>query len=553
MSMVEDLNKEYFFDEEKRVWGRKNGPSFHYSDGDSTENQIRDILKTVSDKSVASDELKGKQISWPTTYYFSGSRSNLLRPFEKTLFKGARVLELGCGMGAITRYLGETAEEVWAVEGSERRGGIAAMRCEDLENVHVLIDDIMSLPESLGKFDVVTLIGVLEYARRYGGKDAENEILRKAASFLKPDGRLILAIENKLGLKYLAGVPEDHLGMRWVGLTNGYFENDVRTWSRKEILEKLRNAGFGKVEQFIALPDYKLPVTILTPLGLEQPEEKFNLGAIFSNSRRPFEEAARFNMGEAWKSIIQAGLVRDMSDSLCFVAQMREGENFEQGALMHHYGGSFAFADKYAKEIRLEKVDDKIVSKRRKLGKNREGGKEGVTQKLQDEPYYPGPILSDEIRQIVMRPNWSMEEIYQAFMPWILGLKKNMNAEGNCPGEFLDYMPFNLVYENGKWTPFDQEWISAEPIPFLHLIYRGLRHTFSRIWPMAQSSRHEMKTFNDIFNEFVKFLHLPPEWPTSPDYWRWQEQKFMNSIDPNTHHRMNNDFMLPYMNTRPRG
>ncbi len=57
-------------------------------------------------------------------------------------------------------------------------------------------------------FDVVTLIGVLEYARVYGGPGGEVKLLQQARSYLKPDGLLVLAMENQLGLKYFAGIPE---------------------------------------------------------------------------------------------------------------------------------------------------------------------------------------------------------------------------------------------------------------------------------------------------------------------------------------------------------
>jgi 16S rRNA A1518/A1519 N6-dimethyltransferase RsmA/KsgA/DIM1 with predicted DNA glycosylase/AP lyase activity len=63
----------------------------------------------------------------------------------------------------MTRYLGETGATVIAVEGSLRRAEIAAERCRDLRNVSVYCDNLIQF-EAEGHFDIVTLIGVLEYA-----------------------------------------------------------------------------------------------------------------------------------------------------------------------------------------------------------------------------------------------------------------------------------------------------------------------------------------------------------------------------------------------------
>ncbi len=44
-----------------------------------------------------------------------------------------------------------------------------------------------------------------------GGKSIFRLFIEKAASFLKPDGVLIGAIENRIGFKYWNGAPEDHI------------------------------------------------------------------------------------------------------------------------------------------------------------------------------------------------------------------------------------------------------------------------------------------------------------------------------------------------------
>ena len=63
------------------------------------------------------------------------------------------------------------------------------------------------------KYDYITLIGVLEYAAYYtDAKQPFESFLKRISSYLKEDGKLLIAIENKFGLKYWAGTREDHTG-----------------------------------------------------------------------------------------------------------------------------------------------------------------------------------------------------------------------------------------------------------------------------------------------------------------------------------------------------
>ena len=91
----------------------------------------------------------------------------------------------------------------------------------------------MTFPE---KFDYVVVNGVLEYAMSFTeGKTPYETFLQRMGAYLKPEGRLLIAIENRLGLKYFAGAPEDHTDLHFFGI-NGYPGNQsVRTFSKNEL------------------------------------------------------------------------------------------------------------------------------------------------------------------------------------------------------------------------------------------------------------------------------------------------------------------------------
>lgn len=67
-----------------------------------------------------------------------------------TLLGGHRILELGCGTGAWTEVLAETAESVLATDASEAMLDLARMHGEDLDNVDYRLVDALALPDDLG-------------------------------------------------------------------------------------------------------------------------------------------------------------------------------------------------------------------------------------------------------------------------------------------------------------------------------------------------------------------------------------------------------------------
>ena len=70
----------------------------------------------------------------------------------------------------------------------------------------------------------------------------------------------MIAIENRLGLKYWAGATEDHTGLYFEGL-EGYPTTDyVRTFSKPELEALLRQSGYGL--DYYPYPDYKFPERI---------------------------------------------------------------------------------------------------------------------------------------------------------------------------------------------------------------------------------------------------------------------------------------------------
>jgi SAM-dependent methyltransferase len=228
-----------------------------YSDGD-IENEILEIYK---DKQDITDVL-GKDNRWPILYHLSPLRKNLLDwyPFEKD----GDLLEVGAGCGALTELFCAKVRKVVASELSKRRAEIISHRCYYFPNLEIFVGNIMDLNFPNG-FDYLTLIGVLEYAGLFmDTKQPYLDFLVGVRKNLKPEGILIVAIENKFGLKYWAGFREDHTGRLFDSLEGYPHGSKIVTFSKEELTNLLQEAGFTKLEYYYPIPDYKIPELIFS-------------------------------------------------------------------------------------------------------------------------------------------------------------------------------------------------------------------------------------------------------------------------------------------------
>jgi len=228
-----------------------------YSDGE-IEDDILDIVKSNTDfsKILASDK------RWPVLYHLSPLRRNLLEWYNPD--KEDRLLEIGAGCGALTGLFCEKVKEVVAVELSKRRAEIIAARNRDKSNLEIIVGNLNDISFDK-KFDIITLIGVLEYSGKYTNTDNPYcDFLIQIKKLLKPEGTLIVAIENKFGLKYWAGAKEDHNGRYFDSIENYLNDDSIRTFGNSELKDLLNQSGFENVKFYYPMPDYKLPTQVFS-------------------------------------------------------------------------------------------------------------------------------------------------------------------------------------------------------------------------------------------------------------------------------------------------
>src|SRR5690606_20406331 len=142
------------------------------------------------------------------------------------------------------------------------RARVARARSRDLPSVEVFVGTIEDVPRE-AVYDVVVVVGVLEYVGQgAAAPEPYAAFLRRCHDLLVDGGTLVLAIENPLGVKYLAGAVEDHTNRPFDSLEGYLLESPARTFTRRTLDAMLRTAGLAP-SFYSAFPDYKLPRVVM--------------------------------------------------------------------------------------------------------------------------------------------------------------------------------------------------------------------------------------------------------------------------------------------------
>ena len=280
-----------------------------YSDGD-IEKEILKIVRTQGSYENMD------QVPFPVLYHLSRVRENILNwyPFRKD----AACLEIGSGCGAISGLLCERMKKVVSVELSKQRADINMARHERLPNLEIWVGNLNDMVFG-EKFDYIVLNGVFEYAPGFTEGDQPCEtFLSNIRRLLKPDGVLLIAIENRFGLKYFAGAPEDHTNGYFDGIA-GYPENhSVRTFSKGEWERLMEACGFSYHRFYYPYPDYKFPREVFTDESLK--EQKYGLPTWNFTKYR----MALFREGQVAETIQQDGQMDYFANS--FLIEMSRNQ-----------------------------------------------------------------------------------------------------------------------------------------------------------------------------------------------------------------------------------
>jgi SAM-dependent methyltransferase len=477
--------------------------SLHPVDG--TEQRLLDIVEAAADLSSTSDELAGSAQTWPERYHLSHDRANVLRPMRWQ--PGFRVLEIGAECGAITRYLGEVCDLVDAVEPVPARARVARARTRDLPGVEVFVGDLFDVPEG-NVYDIIVLVGVLEYVGS-GSSDLApyRQFLRRAASLLNEDGALLVAIENRIGVKYLSGAPEDHSNRPFDSL-EGYPNGSLaRTFSRSELDALVRETALTP-RVFGAFPDYKLTRIVMSDELLQiDPSLAYRIPH-FPSPDWGGEVERVANEGAVWRTMIEAGLGPETANSFVILASRQPGNLWPEEQLAAYY--STARRAGYASETRVVDEDGAIVFDRRALSQSgraptADGESRADTRvqlQLGRTPWTAGTDF------LVLLSRATDKELIDWLGRWTDLLTREFEEGQPAP---VDLLPHNLVaLPDGVVRAIDSKFVQMG-IAREAVVARGALVTGQRLSRMTKPSRWGAFTVEEVVRYIGTLIGLPAD------------------------------------------
>ena len=481
--------------------------SISYSDG-NVELEIEYLLKNASDLNSLVNIAEEMYDNWPIRYHLSSIRGNAIRHLD---FTGLDVLELGAGMGAMSRVIAEQAKHLTCVEGTQQRMNCLKERLRDLHNWDGEVCNYQDFKTDR-KYDVVCFFGVLEYAGRYIDQpDPYQWALQCAKSFLKEDGVLLITIENKLGLKYFAGAAEDHYGKPFYGIC-GYSEvNDIKTFSKKEMFEMLKNCGFNNVDTWHYAPDYKMTQAVLSDNFVK--EHPFVAADILSGY--PYIDYNRskkelFSEKLALHSIAKSGLLEHFTNSQLYIATKNTASDSYKNILKKCKtveGFLYSNGRKNETITSIIKKDKKAFVHKQFLHSVKLDNKSFVYNCFKDEPLYEGTSL------IYLLSSYKYYNNSQQFFDLLYHFieetfnKFETNDHNYLRQEAFDAIARNTKIVNNQFVYFDSEYSINFKLSKSYFLFRLALHD---IYQYIDSL-----SFIEFYNQLCQRFNVKPnleEW-----------------------------------------
>ena len=490
------LFQNYSYDCESNIFMAQQFNPIDYADG--SEDYLDEVFKFLAAAGSEKNSLLPQYIiDWPSRYHLSGMRTNIFEAVAELFNQNWNALELGGGMGAVTTWLAKRFNSVDVIEGSPIRAKVLRQRVRE-DSVRVFVENLLEAEWPRPTYGFISLVGVMEYLPYYSAAASPAQVcikfLRQLNKVLNDDGILAIAIENKLGAKYFSGCTEDHNGRLFSGLI-GYPEKSAITFSRYELLEILKEAGFDNNQFYHLFPDYKLTKVVIR----EDPSMyDFNVGPVMRGLFEDYTGRREYLMPDSLllNTLSKSKILHEMSNSFLVLCSKSDVSNLKTQAVMTKFWNNDVTKPVYHHRIEFYNTPVKGVKRVSLEAGQGEVSVEGLKFCLAaEEPFIEGEsLVSEAYRAIMMRDGYSsLNELLKDLRHHLIGAygtgKTDDEGYQLISGQAVDYCFNNLIRTEAKLAFIDRKWVLEYEISEDYVMFRSLIGLFQEMFPFIQESK----------------------------------------------------------------
>ncbi len=410
----------------------------------------------------------------------------------------SNILELKGNLGEITGQLCEKANRVVTIEESIEKAKAIAKRHEEKENLEIIVGNIQDIVLE-EKFDYIMMNGMLEQAPlSIKSETPFITFLEIVASYLKEDGKLLIATDNKFGISYWNGKKDLDGTYEYRNLGTKRRKNQAQLFSEKNLDNMLKQAKMNHNKFYYIFPDYKMPNLIYSK---EYDISKEDISRNFTCYEE--DELVGFVENDVLRELIKedSKLINFYANSFLIECSRKEIDTNIKYVSYTNYRKKEYRIMTIIKEDVVEKraVSKESLNHIEQMKQNREILKQYNIKTLeQSKDDY---LESEFVKNFKRYDLWidecdDIEEAIEAIKPYIEKLYDNGIAYDKIKQEelchslqecdqnqlkqfqyleygFMDFIPKNIFYKNNELYAFDQEWMEKY-IPVEHILYRAI-------------------------------------------------------------------------------
>ncbi len=477
-----------------------------YYDNTLTKEEEEKILEYINNyKREEYDNILKKDKSVYVNLQLSSIRNNIINWYG--IEPESNILEICANFGAITGAFCNKAKKVVSIESVKSHAEAIFKRYENISNLEIICANLKDIKLE-EKFDYVTLIGVLEFAEdivnnsNINKEDAVNIILEFAKNNLKENGKILIATDNKFGIKYFAGAKYSKKYNAFENIMGNISKDSPKTFSKIEIENILKNLNLNDYKFYYPLPDYKLINVIFSDEYIPNEHSSKIKYNVYYND---FEDII-INEHMALKEIIKNNQFSFFANSYF----IEIGKNTKQEKFI---GFNNMRKDKYRlitkiydKEV--EKVEENPKSKHQiekitrniytlnKLGFNTIDKNEN--NKISSK-FINGQTLDNIINTYMMENKTSIaieqiktwynyisskllddnyKEANNIFDEFNIEIEEKIKGQMNfIEHGFIDLVFENIFYVENNYIVYDQEWYERN-VPVEFILYRAINNLY---------------------------------------------------------------------------